>query len=220
MALPIQGVSSRGDSIRSLLAESGLDGDADRLVPVLLELRALGAGAPPVPSAALAALLDADDAGSSASGNIVRLDPGGARGGGSPGSRRHRRGRRGGGLTALAVAACLSLAGGGVAAADQGFRHAAGDAAAFLVGTLTGARPDQHPSPLPGAPADMHATGHDQRPAVPPGQAVRDSDQGGQGAAPSTDHPAPQASAASRTLPPTVPGTAAASTAPPASRRP
>ena len=189
------------DTVRALMAEVGLDDDtADNLASVLSEMRALGAGPLPAPSPAVSALIEAEGAVRRADANHTLLEVRHHRGQTHTGAdqsrtltrRPKRRGRRAG-LIALAVAACLGLAGGAAATADEGFRQAAGDAVEFLIGTVTGAQPGQNPETPPHT-----APGQDHRRAIPSGPTGHNPGRGEQGKAPSTDHPAPPASLAPR----------------------
>lgn len=114
--------------IDRLLRESNTEEDSDLLRSVLLELRALGTGEPPVPSPEVAALLVPG------ASNVVRLDA-------AP-----RRARRTA-FTVLAVTATLGAGTAAAAATDEGFRAGLQNTVATIVTALTtGPRPSPAPS--------------------------------------------------------------------------
>ncbi|QHK20233.1 hypothetical protein GU243_11370 [Pseudarthrobacter psychrotolerans] len=114
--------------IDRLLRESNTE-ESDLLRPVLLELRALGTGEPPVPSPEVAAFLVPG------ASNVVRLDA-------AP--RRVRRAA----FTVLAVAATLGAGTAAAAATDEGFRAGLHDTVATIVTALT-----TGPQPSPAVPS-------------------------------------------------------------------
>jgi hypothetical protein len=139
--------------VERLLRESGAE-ESDVLRPVLLELRALATGEPPVPSAAVAALLAHDTT------NVIPFDGG------------HRRSRRAA-FTVLAVAAALGAGTAAAAATDEGFRAGLQNTVGTIVTVLTTGRPPS-PADPPVAPEDSPepspaATGgREPSTAVPP----------------------------------------------------
>ncbi|MDQ1531720.1 MAG: hypothetical protein QOE37_1825 [Microbacteriaceae bacterium] len=169
------------DAVRRLMLESGLEDD-DALSPVLLELRELGHGPAPAPSA-----------------EVERLMTGG---------RRRRLGGRTGVVIALAVTA--SLAAGLTAAASPAVRETAAGAVAALGGP-TVQRPDlpsveAAPARSSGADQSDHASGTAARRSVPvhasttpalptKGRSAEHRDHGTRGARPS---PAPSAGSEGR----------------------
>jgi hypothetical protein len=138
--------------IDRLLRESNTE-ESDLLRTVLLELRALGTGEPPVPSPEVAALLVPG------ASNVVRLDA-------AP-----RRARRTA-FTILAVAATLGAGTAAAAATDEGFRAGLQNTVATIVTALTtGPQPSPAPSVAPsGSPTPSPAAsgGPGSSTAVPP----------------------------------------------------
>jgi hypothetical protein len=135
--------------VDQLLAEAGLD-DANDLRPLLLELRSLGAGAPPVPSAELAALMTAGPVDLSARRRM-----------------RHRRLI----VAAIAVAASVGV-GASAAAASPEFRHTAQQAITFVLHSLAPGMIHAPGSPRIPAPAGTRAPA---TPGVPSGGAKHTS---------------------------------------------
>jgi hypothetical protein len=138
--------------IDRLLRESNTE-ESDLLRPVLLELRALGTGEPPVPSPEVAALLVPG------ASNVVRLDA-------AP-----RRARRAA-FTVLAVAATLGAGTAAAAATDEGFRAGLQNTVATIVTALiTGPQPSPAPSVATTdspAPSSTASGGPGSSTAVPP----------------------------------------------------
>jgi hypothetical protein len=130
--------------IDRLLRESTTE-EADALRPVLLQLRALRTGAPPVPSPEVAALMARDTT------NVIRLDT-------AP-----RRARRTA-FTILAVAATLGAGAAAAAAADEGFRTGLQNTIATIVTALT-AGPNPSPAVPSVTPGDSPAPA---QPTAPP----------------------------------------------------
>jgi len=114
--------------IDRLLRESNTE-ESDLLRPVLLELRALGTGEPPVPSPEVAALLVPDTT------NVIPFDA-------AP-----RRARRAA-FTVLAVAATLGAGTAAAAATDEGFRAGLQNTVATIVTAFT-----TGPQPSPAVPS-------------------------------------------------------------------
>jgi len=146
--------------IDQLLREAG-KGDAPELKAALLELRCFAGGPPPVPSAALAALMASAP---------VSLD--------ARRSGRHRRA-----IVALAIAASIGLGTAAVAAADPGLRQNVQETLATLVSTVThgnSGRPAPARTPGPATPqAPAHTPDHPAPATGAPGRS-------GQGNAPSS----------------------------------
>ncbi len=146
--------------VDQLLREAGKE-DAIELRAALLELRCLGGGPPPVPSATLAALMASAP---------VSLD--------ARRSGRHRRA-----IVALAIAASIGLGTTAAAAADPGMRENVQETLATLINTVTHGNSGQ-PAPAripdPGSPAaPAHIPDHPAPATGAPGRS-------GQGNAPST----------------------------------
>ncbi|WP_394769757.1 hypothetical protein [Lacisediminihabitans sp.] len=183
-------------AIDDLLAEAGID-DAVDVRPVLLELRALGAGSPPAPSAELAALMTQGPV------DIA--------------VRRRARNRR---LIVAAIAVAASVGvGASAAAASPDFRHTAQTAITFLVHTLVpGAQHAPGQPPVP-APASSRVPGREGTSSVAPQRGASDKSS----VSPSPRHTSPTrpepTNRPSTAVPPVIPpGSSAKATPPPADR--
>jgi hypothetical protein len=130
--------------IDGLLRESTTE-ESDALRPVLLQLRALRTGEPPVPSPEVAALLVPDTT------NVILLDA-------AP--RRSRRAV----FTILAVTATLGAGTAAAAAVDEGFRTGLQNAVATIFTALT---TGTHPSPAVPSVTPAPAVSTAQPPAPP-----------------------------------------------------
>lgn len=209
---------SRNDGpVDQLLLEAGMDDDG-QLRHALLNLRALGTGAP-APSAEIAALMAGPSA--AATTALSAVEPAGT-GPAQPADElaARRRAKRRITLTTLSVAASLAAGGAVAAASDQGFRDSISQLNHAVTSFVTGSSvapagndTEQVPLPVPAAPRPSATSSADAVPPAPapapaPAAAAPSHVPAGQGNTPSHGMPSqkPAEIPSEPALPTDVPG--------------
>ncbi|HEY8911972.1 hypothetical protein [Lacisediminihabitans sp.] len=179
--------------VDDLLAEAGIDDAAD-VRPLLIELRSLGAGSPPEPSAELAALMTPGPVDIAVRRRV-----------------RHRRLI----VAAIAVAASVGV-GASAAAASPDFRHTAQTAITFLIHTLAPGTLREPGQPTIPAPTSSRVPAQEGTPSVGPQRGPSDKSS----VAPSPRHTDPTRPDPTRRpstiVPPVTPPGASSRATPPA----